>query len=157
MSQDPSADANDTPRRNDLPTPPADDEKIANDIDAYMAEQGEASGEATTTQPPQATSSAPLTSTLTAKEKHDKIVALSKREMAIGETWYVVSRRWWKRWEKACLGTVDKEGAVEEKDLGPVNNSHLVDMRGNLIPGQAIEGIDVQFVPEEAWKLLVEW
>ena len=157
MSQDPSLDAHGTPRRHDLPTPPAEDQDMIDEIDSYLAEQGEASGAPAAEHPLEATSSAPSTSTLTPKEKHEKIVAMGKRDMVVGETWYVVSRRWWKRWEKACLGTVDKEGAVDEKDIGPVDNKHLVDLKGNLATQQVVEGVDVEFIPEEAWTLLQEW
>ncbi|EKM50435.1 uncharacterized protein PHACADRAFT_129620 [Phanerochaete carnosa HHB-10118-sp] len=155
MSQDPSLDTHDTPRPNDLPTPPAEDAKQAADVDVYMAEQGEASGEATATNPLEASSSS--TSPLTLREKYLKISPLVKRDMVVGETWYVVSRRWYRRWEKACTGSVDKEGAVEEKDLGPVDNGHLVDFKGNIATTSVTEGVDVQFLPQEAWDLIVSW
>ena len=96
-------------------------------------------------------------STPTPKEKYDKVTALTKRDMIVGETWYVVSRRWYRRWEKACTGMLDKDGGVEEKDIGPVDNGHLVDLKGNLTTASLAEGVDVQFVPEEAWELLIEW
>lgn len=155
MSQDPSLDTHDTPRPTDLPTPPADDAKLAADIDAYMAEQGEPSGEATAANPPGPSSSS--ASPLTPREKYEKITSLAKRDMVVGETWYVVSRRWYRRWEKACTGTVDKEGGIEEKDVGPVDNGHLVDLKGNLTTHALSEGVDVHFLPPEAWDLLAAW
>lgn len=96
-------------------------------------------------------------STLTPKERYDKVAACAERDMIVGETWYVVSRRWYRRWEKACTGVMDKEGGVEEKDIGPVDNGYLVDLKGNLTASSLAEGVDVQFVPEEAWELLSEW
>jgi ubiquitin carboxyl-terminal hydrolase 4/11/15 len=90
------------------------------------------------------------------KEKHQIVEKGKKRKMEVGETWYLISRVWYKRWEKACTGEIDKEGPVEEGELGPVENSGLLDTYGNLQPSLA-EGVDVEYVPEEVWNLFVQW
>ncbi|KIP08808.1 hypothetical protein PHLGIDRAFT_360943 [Phlebiopsis gigantea 11061_1 CR5-6] len=154
MSQDPSLDAaHDTPRNNDLPTPPAENQAMSPDHDTQMNDP------ATMAPTPvsQTGAASASSSTLTPKEKYDKVAAFAQRDMIVGETWYVVSRRWYRRWEKACTGVMDKEGGVEEKDIGPVDNGYLVDLKGNLTASSLAEGVDVQFVPEEAWELLSEW
>ncbi|KAI0788771.1 hypothetical protein C8Q75DRAFT_767864 [Abortiporus biennis] len=131
------------------------------DIDAYMADQEEAAQSSQSTfpdppPPPITLNGSPPTSHLSLPEKLDKITTLCRVQMTPGETWYLVGRRWFKRFQKACSGEVDKEGAVSEKDLGPVDNSTLVDSRGNLI-SPIVEHVDVEYVPEEAWNLLVSW
>lgn len=137
------------------------------DIDAYMAEQGEASGEAIaphSSVAPQITlnggvaptDSTPSVAQFTPVQKLEHIRQLCSAPLQVGDTWYVISRRWYKRWEKACSGVVDKEGPLEEKDLDPVDNTALVDMRGNIV-SSVIEHVDVEFVPQEAWDLFVKW
>jgi len=126
------------------------------DIDAYMVEQGEAdipdaiSLKASVSQNATAHSPIPPTEKLFLVEK-----SIGKK-MEVGQTWYLVSREWWKRWQKACTGQVDKEGGVIEQDLGPVNNTPLLDEYENLLPS-LIEQIDVEYVPEEVWSYFVTW
>ncbi|KAF9482583.1 cysteine proteinase [Pholiota conissans] len=126
------------------------------DIDAYMADQGEA--DIPQFMPPtpslsETTSAAPMRSL---REKLSRVQSGKGRKMQIGETWYLVSARWYKRFVKACTGEVDKAGPVNEEDLGPVNNSSLLDSYGNLLPSLA-EGVDVEYVPQEVWDELVDW
>jgi ubiquitin carboxyl-terminal hydrolase 4/11/15 len=83
------------------------------------------------------------------------VQSLNKKQMQVGDTWYLVARQWYRRWQKACSGELDKEGPLHEKDVGPVNNSALVDKDGNLV--YAIEGVDVEYVPQEAWSYLISW
>jgi len=79
-----------------------------------------------------------------------------KVPMEVGDTWYLVARDWYKRWSKALTGEVDKEGPITEQDLGPVDNSSLLDTYRNLLPSLA-EGVDVEYVPSVIWDSLVEW
>ncbi|KAJ6620618.1 hypothetical protein B0H10DRAFT_2021101 [Mycena sp. CBHHK59/15] len=78
------------------------------------------------------------------------------RRLQEGDTWYVVDRNWWTRWRKACTGFVDKEGSVTEDELGPVDNSRIVDASGRLrIP--LIDGVDFELVPGSVWKAFTSW
>jgi ubiquitin carboxyl-terminal hydrolase 4/11 len=70
-----------------------------------------------------------------------------------GSTWVLVSKSWWRRFEKAATGEVDKEGGVNEDRLGPVDNSPLLDTDGNLNEN-LIEGVDFDCFPEVAWYWL---
>jgi len=79
-----------------------------------------------------------------------------KVPMEVGDTWYLVARDWYKRWLKALTGEVDKEGPITEQDLGPVDNSSLLDTYSNLLPSLA-EGVDVEYVPRVLWDSLVQW
>ncbi|KAG6372616.1 hypothetical protein JVT61DRAFT_7362 [Boletus reticuloceps] len=64
----------------------------------------------------------------------------------VGDTWYIVSRRWYRRWENVRHGVADK--------AGPVDNMPLVDRTGNLILNLTI---DVEFVPSDVWKVFITW
>ena len=112
------------------------------DIDAYMAEQGEDRGVGLPTWTP--------------ARKLQHVEAAMKRQMASGEIWCVVSRRWYTRWRKAMTGDEDKEGGIEEKDVGPVDNTALCNAAGE-VTSPFIEHVDSEFVPEDTWKLFEEW
>lgn len=126
------------------------------DVDAYMAEQGEADIPATIhlsepTHPQNGT-----VQIVPPPEKLSAIKKLRQQPLAVGDTWYIIARWWYKRWEKACTGEIDKEGGVEESAIGPVDNSSLLDKDTNVISA-LVEGIDVEFVPKDAWELFVTW
>ncbi|KAH9852032.1 cysteine proteinase [Lenzites betulinus] len=116
------------------------------DIDAYMAEQGEDHGQIVGSP----------TVGLSSAQKLQLVENALKKPMQVGETWYIVNRRWYYRWRKAMTGEEDKEGRVEEKDLGPVDNTLLCDQRGQ-VTSDLIEHVDCEFVPEEIWSALKEW
>ncbi|KAH8108335.1 UCH-domain-containing protein [Phellopilus nigrolimitatus] len=95
---------------------------------------------------------------LSSVEKYQLIKALQKVPMVAGQTWYVISRSWFRKWEKACTGEVDKEGAILESQLGPVDNSSFFNKDGKFDGSRGmIEGVDVEFVPEQAWNSFVAW
>ncbi|KAG2011841.1 ubiquitin-specific protease [Coprinopsis cinerea AmutBmut pab1-1] len=132
------------------------------DIDAYMAEQGEADIPQTLslTPPPEgATQSTMSTSdewSLSASEKWQLVDRAKNKPMTAGETWYLVSREWWKLWARAVGGLSDKEAPVPENEVGPVDNSPLLDASGRLTPG-VVEGVQVEFVPAEVWSHFDSW
>ncbi|KAG6840248.1 hypothetical protein C0991_007941 [Blastosporella zonata] len=124
------------------------------DIDSYMAEQGEddISGlivAGPSTWPEVSKASSP-------EEKLAYVDRCKARKMEVGETWYLVGRLWWRRWRKALTGEVDKEGSVNEEDLGPVDNSPLFDSYDNLLSSIS-EGVDMEFVPREVWRCFIHW
>ncbi|PIL25106.1 hypothetical protein GSI_12995 [Ganoderma sinense ZZ0214-1] len=146
-SQDPQ-----TLQSNDMTTAPPpilDTTTPDNDIDAYMAEQGEDTGV------PLQQVSTPSAG-LTSAQKLQRVEDALQGTMVKGETWYVVSRRWYSRWKKAMTGEEDKEGRLEEQDVGPVDNSDLCSQSGE-VTSQLLEHIDCEFVPESTWKLFEEW
>ncbi|KAF9054527.1 hypothetical protein BJ165DRAFT_1439580 [Panaeolus papilionaceus] len=119
------------------------------DIDAYMAQQGEDS-----LPPFTPTASSILDSPELLRNMYSVIQQEKQQPLQIGQTWYLVSSVWYKRWAKACTGQVDKEGPVELKDLGPVDNSSLLDTSGNL-RYLLTEKEDYEFVPSASWDSLV--
>jgi ubiquitin carboxyl-terminal hydrolase 4/11/15 len=70
-----------------------------------------------------------------------------------GATWALLSKSWYRRFEKAATGQVDKEGGVKEEDLGPVDNSPLLETDGSL-KENVLEGIDFECAPEVVWDWL---
>ncbi|KAL5531349.1 hypothetical protein ACEPAG_4226 [Sanghuangporus baumii] len=151
MSEDPSPSSAVEPPQSSASSP----EKIEDDnegIDAYMREQGEQNEPFEA--PVRSVASSPGPSPA---EKYQLINKLKSRTMQPGELWYIVSRSWFRKWEKACLGEVDKEGAVLEDQLGPVDNSSFF-KNGKFDTSQSmIEGVNVEFVPEDAWNELIQW
>jgi len=135
----------------DQPSTPSSD--LNQDIDAYMAESDALHIPPIVSLPSYEETAMPPVSL---QEKHQIVKKGKDRKMEVGETWYLVSRVWYKRWEKACTGEVGKDGPVGEEELGPVDNSGLLDTYGDLLPSQA-EGIDLEYVPEEVWNLFVQW
>lgn len=78
------------------------------------------------------------------------------RPLRIGETWYMVQKRWMARWRKASSGQEDKEeGIITQATLGPPDkdNHNLLDERNIL--RQDVTGETVDFVPEEVWDRFV--
>ena len=142
---------NDNPRTDQLSTLTLGDPN--QDIDAYMEEQGEADIPAFMPPPSQVT---PAMQSLPPGEKLSLVEKGKGRKMEIGETWYLVSSDWYKRWIKACSGVVDKKGPLTEQELGPVDNSSLLDSYNNLLASLA-EGVEVEYVPEEVWSHFVLW
>lgn len=141
----------DTPRTDQLSTLTLGDPN--QDVDAYMEEQGEADIPAFMPPPSQV---APAIQSLSPGEKLSLVEKDKYRKMEVGETWYLVSRDWYKRWIKACSGVIDKEGPLTEQELGPVDNSSLLDSYNNLLASLA-EGVDVEYVPEDVWSQFVSW
>lgn len=78
------------------------------------------------------------------------ILGLKSRPKEVGETWYLVSRRWFSHWELAC------QNIVPAGSIGAVENADLLDQNGSVILGLQ-EGDDIECVPEEAWNYLLEW
>lgn len=140
--------------RPDQPSPltPTD---LNQDTDAYMAEQDEAEVSPFMA-PPSLSQTSPPVPMISREDKFSGAQTGKGRKMQVGETWYLVSTGWYKRFVKACTGEIDKAGPVNEEDLGPVNNSSLLDAYGNLLPSLA-EGVDVEYVPQEVWNQLIEW
>ncbi|KAL1943157.1 hypothetical protein VTO73DRAFT_4828 [Trametes versicolor] len=63
----------------------------------------------------------------TSAQKFEPVKHAQDKPMQVGETWYIVYRRWYLRWKKARTGEEDKQGRVEEKNLGQVDNTPLCD------------------------------
>jgi len=148
VSEGPTSDVLRSPHVDDMST------ETITDIDSYMAEQGEA--DIPDTIQPSTHASNGITSTLAPPEKLSSVNKFREQPMKAGDTWYIVARQWFKRWEMACTGEVNKEGGVDENTLGPVDNSCLLDKDGN-VTSSLVEGVDAEYVCKEIWDLFVTW
>lgn len=125
------------------------------DIDAYMREQDDSLDDGAK---PLSPTSPRSTKQLSPMEKYDLIKSLKSKPMSVGEVWYIVSRSWYRRWERACCGERSKDGILLENQVGPVDNSMFFNEEGHWDRSkQLVEGIDVEFVPQRAWDLLCQW
>jgi len=96
--------------------------------------------------------------TPTPKDKLEKIKELKSRPLVAGDTWYIISRKWYRDWESACGGAPSKGAPSDESEVGPINNEQLAGTtEGSLMTGQLIEGMNIELLPKEAWDLLVSW
>lgn len=126
------------------------------DIDAYMTEQGEADIPATIQLPEPVSLQHDAQRSMPPATKFTTVKQLRDKPMQTGETWYIVARNWYRRWEKACTGEVDKQGGLSENELGHIDNSSLLDKDGNVTSSLA-EGVDVEFLNADVWVLFVQW
>ncbi|KAI0289608.1 hypothetical protein BC826DRAFT_914263 [Russula brevipes] len=139
--------------------PPSSSDPAPADIDAYMDSQGESDVlDATLLPPPHQHNPSPLdpnpedvpSSTFL---RFQAIETMRDMPLIEGSTWALVAKSWWRRFEKAATGQVDKEGGLNEDGLGPVDNSSLLDADGNL-DENLVEGVDFDCLPESAWACL---
>ncbi|KAH8832704.1 hypothetical protein DL96DRAFT_1583058 [Flagelloscypha sp. PMI_526] len=117
------------------PTTPAPTVAVADsDIDAYMDEQDPDSPDS----------------------RFQIFQELSNRPLLIGQTWYLVSKKWHRKWLNAH-DPASKE-PVDPATLGPVDNTDLFDSVGSsTLRRPLIDDLDVVFVPEEAWANFENW
>ncbi|KAF8325456.1 uncharacterized protein EI90DRAFT_3019088 [Cantharellus anzutake] len=89
------------------------------------------------------------------KEQLSLIESLIKKQLTPGDVWFVIAKSWYRRWHNACSGLISKEPVGL---LNPVNNDDIWGHGGSLtLKDPVVEGVNAELVPEEAWKLLIEW
>lgn len=98
----------------------------------------------------------------TGQQQLDRIRPMKNRPLQVGDTWFLVSRSWYRRWDTACSERRDSDPAEKaEVPIGLIDNSDLLDEDSTpgfarLRPG-INEHIDYEMLPEEGWNLLVGW
>ena len=98
----------------------------------------------------------------TGQQQLDRIRPMKNRPLHAGDTWYLVSRKWYRRWDTACSERRDSDPAEKtDVPIGPIDNSDLLDddstpSFARLRPG-INEHIDYEMLPAEGWNLLVAW
>ncbi|KAH9074760.1 hypothetical protein EDB83DRAFT_2353143 [Lactarius deliciosus] len=158
-SEDPTASSPVTRSTRLDDTAPSLSDPSPSDIDAYMDAQGEPDVIQSTLLPAPHQINPPLDDSIRKdlpSLTHIRFHAVeTMRGMPLieGTTWALLSRSWYRRFEKAATGQVDKEGGVKEEDLGPVDNSPLLENDGGL-KENLLEGIDFECVPEAVWDWL---
>ncbi|KAJ1836202.1 hypothetical protein IWW55_000049 [Coemansia sp. RSA 2706] len=64
--------------------------------------------------------------------------------MLAGSVWYLVGHKWFAAWQESASGLVPH-------DIGPIDNSEIVDANGELLPGLELN-VDLDAVPASAWQ-----
>ncbi|KAG8910438.1 CSN-associated deubiquitinating enzyme Ubp12, partial [Tulasnella sp. 408] len=155
--------ASDSPRPpiQHSPNPPGRSSSLVQEdkeIDEYMRTQSEGLSLSDSTAPNESTQPTTSSTSLTPKERLQKIQSLKNKPLALGDTWYLISRQWYRGWESACGGAPMKGAPEDESQVKAVDNSSLAGSKpGKLKTATIAEGVDYELLPEEAWKLLVEW
>lgn len=87
-----------------------------------------------------------------------EIVGENQRaQLEAGESWYLVSRAWYRKWEVATSGQANKEESlISIEEVGPIDTFTLLDPAGNLRPS-LIDGVDVIALSPQSWGMLKDW
>jgi ubiquitin carboxyl-terminal hydrolase 4/11/15 len=83
----------------------------------------------------------------------------SKEALQIGQSWFLVDRKWYRLWSAACSdGPDSKEG--EPLEVGPVETRALWQAGQQeplMLRLDLEEGVDFELLQESAWRLLTSW
>ena len=93
---------------------------------------------------------------LSPRQKWDQISSLKFTAMKDGDTWYLISHVWHEKWKAACNPASKTQGREADEQLGPVDNSDIVDANGELIPALS-DGNRVISVSQPAMELFTQW
>ncbi|TKY89123.1 hypothetical protein EX895_001654 [Sporisorium graminicola] len=98
----------------------------------------------------------------TGQQQLDRIRPMKNRPLHAGDTWYIVGRKWYRRWDAACTERRDSDPAEKtDVPIGPVDNSDLLDEESTpsfaRLRPRINEHVDYEMLPEEGWNLLVSW
>ncbi|KAJ1666474.1 hypothetical protein EV178_002261 [Coemansia sp. RSA 1646] len=69
---------------------------------------------------------------------------ISTATMSHRSIWYLVARNWYAAWQEYA------SGLVQDRTIGPIDNSSIVDDAGHILPGLRLDK-EVDAVPEAAW------
>lgn len=115
-----------------------------------LAMDDEASTDARTAKSPRQTPPAP-------NEQLNIVVAAAKQPMQAGDNWFLIDRRWYRRWQAACGDPEAGKEAMDSASLGPIDNSSFADPMTGAITKAPVEGQDVEYLPTDAWFFLEAW
>ncbi|KAG8962422.1 CSN-associated deubiquitinating enzyme Ubp12 [Tulasnella sp. 408] len=85
------------------------------------------------------------------------IGSLKNKALALGDTWYLISQRWYHDWQCTCAVIAFQSTFEAESRVNAVDNSSLAGSKAGELKSALIEGVDYELLPEEAWNLLVDW
>ena len=89
-------------------------------------------------------------------QKRDQVTSLDCTPMRDGDTWYLISRTWYEKWQAACNPALRTHRREADERLGPVDNSDIVGANGELIPGLS-EGNGVYCASQRTMELFTQW
>lgn len=99
-------------------------------------------------------------------EPYDQLMsirALKSKSLVEGDVWFLVSKKWYSRWEDACTGRVSKESSAHGA-VGPMDNTDITQI--DPYPGKeydlvldppVMEGDTAEFIPKLAHEFLEQW
>ena len=90
------------------------------------------------------------------RQKWDRINSLKFTAMKDGDIWYLISLAWHEKWKAACNPNSKTQGREADEQLGPIDNSDIIDPDHELIPALS-EGNRVTSVPQCIMELFTEW
>lgn len=85
---------------------------------------------------------------------------LKRLPLESGDTWNLVPRTWFRRWQTACSGVAESkedDSDLTPEQVGPIDTTALTDRDGFSLRKPLQVGLDVEVVPAPAWGYLVEW
>jgi hypothetical protein len=88
----------------------------------------------------------------------------SQQQMQLGQTWYLVAVKWFKRWKEYTNYDGDTRHSVQGKP-GPIDNTAILDEFNTegatttepRIKRNSMEGYDYELLPENVWLTLYSW
>lgn len=82
-------------------------------------------------------------------------------EWESGDVWYLIARSWYRRWQTAASGVLDSKDdddlTLDLTEVGPIDNSSLLESDGTTLKKPLEDGRDVEVLPRQAWEMLVSW
>lgn len=97
------------------------------------------------------------------KEQREAIKDIFSKhgKLGAGETWYLVSFKWFKLWKDYVGYELDDNQTFSGMDMEPLNNNNLVNPSisgaNPYLRADLREDYDYTLLPEQAWNLLYEW
>ncbi|KAK4705241.1 hypothetical protein P7C70_g972, partial [Phenoliferia sp. Uapishka_3] len=86
------------------------------------------------------------------------IKELNRHDLTAGDSWWLVSRTWYRRWAAAASGEALSKGdeLLDLEAVGPIDNSSITTTDGQL-KQPVLAGVDVELLPAQAYGLLSSW
>ncbi|GAA5864946.1 hypothetical protein JCM3774_003920 [Rhodotorula dairenensis] len=88
------------------------------------------------------------------------ITDMQQFQLEKDETWYLVPRPWFRRWQTACSGiaqTKEDDDSLTPEQVGPIDTTSLTEADGVTLKKPLLPGVDVELLPTPAWRYLTEW
>jgi ubiquitin carboxyl-terminal hydrolase 4/11/15 len=112
-------------------------------------------------------SSTPPRSTPPSKEEQARLIKEQiERRPVLGDTWYLLPRKWQREWDTVCHhhdvhghgGLDEDEELLSVDNVGAIDTRSLVDVKGALLTDpRPQEDVDFSLIHEEGWDLLTSW
>lgn len=88
------------------------------------------------------------------------IIDMQQFQLEKDDTWYLVPRTWYRRWQTACSGIAqakDDDDSLTPEQVGPINTTSITEADGVTLRKPLLPGVDVEVLPAPAWRYLTEW